>query len=80
MQQFTRIVCDPAVMDGRPCIRGIKGTQIAVSTVLTLMAQGRKTTEIMAAYPQLEPADLTEILAYAAWHVDRIIETPVRAM
>ena len=75
MQQFTRIICDPNVMGGRPCIRG---SRITVGTVLGLMAAGRKTTEIMAAHPTLEPIDITESLAYAAWRVDDVLETPLR--
>lgn len=77
MQQFTRIICDPNVMGGRPCIRG---SQITVGTVLSLMAAGRKTTEIMAAHPTLEPSDITESLAYAAWRVDDVLEAPLRPM
>ncbi len=70
MQPFTRIVSDPNVMDGRPCIRG---SRVTVSSILTLMASGSKITEVLAAYPTLHHTDILEALAYAAWRVDEIV-------
>lgn len=61
---LSRITSDPAVMGGRPCIRGMR---VTVGTVLGLLAAGRSTEEILAAYPYLEPDDLRAALAYAAW-------------
>lgn len=64
--QFTRITHDPAVMGGKPCIRGLR---VTVGTVLGLLAsQSRE--RILQAYPYLEPADLDEALAYAAWRLE----------
>lgn len=40
--------------------------------ILGLMAAGRSQAEILQAYPYLEPEDLTESLAYAAWRVEEI--------
>ncbi len=58
-----RITFDPAVM-GRPCIRGMR---VTVGAVVGLVASGRSEAEILAAYPNLEPADIRAALAYAAW-------------
>jgi uncharacterized protein (DUF433 family) len=67
MPQFDRITIDPLVMGGKPCLRGLR---VTVATVVGLLAAGRSETEILAAYPYLEPADLREALAYAAWRLE----------
>jgi uncharacterized protein (DUF433 family) len=67
MTQFTRITVDAQVMGGRPCIRGLR---VTVGTIVGLLAAGHTETEILRAYPYLEPADLREALAYAAWRVE----------
>jgi uncharacterized protein (DUF433 family) len=64
--KWERITFDPAVMNGKPCIRGLR---VTVGTVIGLMAAGRSHEEILAAYPYLEADDLREALAYAAWRV-----------
>ena len=63
MEAFPRITFDPAVMGGRPCIRGLR---VTVSTIVGLLAAGRSTEEILEAYPYLEPEDIDQSLAYAA--------------
>jgi uncharacterized protein (DUF433 family) len=65
--KFARITHDPAVMGGKPCIRGLR---ITVGTVVGLLASGESRERILAAYPHLEPADLDEALAYAAWRLE----------
>lgn len=67
MKQLTRITFNPAVMGGKPCIRGLR---VTVGMVIGLMASGYSTAEILAAYPYLEAEDLREALAYAAWRVE----------
>ena len=67
MKQLKRITFDPAVMGGKPCIRGMR---ITVGTIIGLLAAGRTESEILAAYPYLEAEDLREALAYAAWRVE----------
>ena len=61
--KFDRITIDPAVMGGKPCIRGLR---VTVSTLLGLMATGVSRERLLAAYPYLEPQDLDAALAYAA--------------
>ena len=63
---FTRITHDPAVMGGKPCIRGLR---VTVGTVLRLLASGESRERILQAYPYLEPQDIDEALSYAAWRM-----------
>jgi uncharacterized protein (DUF433 family) len=60
---FTRITVRPEQMGGVPCIRGLR---VPVATVVGMVADGMSTTEILAAYPDLEPDDVGEALRYAA--------------
>lgn len=64
MEPLDRIAFDPAVMGGKPCIRG---TRVTVSTVVGLVATGHPTTEILALYPYLAEEDVRQALLYAAW-------------
>ncbi len=61
--RFERITVDPEKMGGVPCIRGLR---IPVATVVAMLGDGMSEDQILAAYPDLEPADLTEALRYAA--------------
>ena len=63
MEGFNRITIDPAVCSGKPCIRGLR---FPVSRILGLLASGQSSSEILAAYPYLEPADIQQALEYAA--------------
>ena len=67
MKSLTRITLDPAVMGGKPCIRGLR---VTVGTVVGLLAAGHSTTHILEAYPYLEEDDIREALAYAAWRTE----------
>jgi uncharacterized protein (DUF433 family) len=58
-----RIVVDPAVMVGKPVIRG---TRIPVELIVRMLAQGVSDVEIRREYPRLEAEDLLAALAYAA--------------
>jgi uncharacterized protein (DUF433 family) len=75
MPELTRITLDPRVMGGKPCIRGLR---VTVGTVVGLLAAGRTREEILAAYPYLEPEDIAEALAYAAWRAEEV-ELPLRS-
>ena len=72
---FTRITVQPSQMGGAPCIRGLR---IPVATVVDMVADGMTTDDILAAYPDLEAADVEEALRYAAEAV-RERELPVAA-
>ncbi len=67
MTPLKRITRDPAVMSGKPCIRGLR---VTVGTVVGLLAAGRTPDEILKAYPYLEADDIREALAYAAWRAE----------
>lgn len=69
MKLLTRITFNPAMMGGRPCIRGLR---VTVGTVVGLLASGRTREEILRLYPYLEPEDIDEALAYAAWRVEEV--------
>lgn len=58
---FTRIVSDPTVLGGKPCV---KGTRISVEFLLELFASGATHDDILRAYPHLEAEDITEALRY----------------
>jgi uncharacterized protein (DUF433 family) len=64
MKNFPRITLEPAVMGGKACIRGLR---VTVGTVIGLLASGRTREEILTSYPYLEPEDIDQALAYAAW-------------
>jgi uncharacterized protein (DUF433 family) len=64
---LNRIQHDPAVMGGRPCIRGLR---VTVGMVLGLLAAGRSTEDILKAYPYLEKEDIQAALAYGAWRTE----------
>jgi uncharacterized protein (DUF433 family) len=65
--ELNRITSDPQVMGGKPCIRGMR---ITVGTLVGLLAAGHSEQDILKAYPALEPEDLRQALAYAAWRVE----------
>jgi uncharacterized protein (DUF433 family) len=62
-------------MGGVPAIRGLR---IPVATVVGMVADGMTEAEILAAYPDLEPADIEQALRYAAEAV-RERELPLAA-
>lgn len=69
MDHLSRITTNPAVMGGKPCIRG---QRVTVGTVVGLVAAGRSQAEILALYPYLEAADIPAALAYAAWRAEEV--------
>lgn len=58
---------NPAVMSGKPCIRGMR---VTVANVLRLLAAGHTPQRILAAYPYLQPEDIDACLLYASVRVD----------
>ena len=60
---FERIVSDPSVLGGKPCIRG---TRISVEFILELIASGASRDDIVGAWPNLSAADVEEAVLYAA--------------
>ena len=64
MKELNRITMDPAVMGGKPCIRGMR---VTVGTIVGVMATGKAIEEVLAAYPYIEREDILQALTYAAW-------------
>jgi len=64
MKGSERITLDPAVMGGKPCVRGLR---ITVGTIVGLLAAGHNADEILRAYPFLVHEDVLAALSYAAW-------------
>ena len=62
------IVSSPAVLGGKPCI---KGTRLSVEFVLELLAGGATRLEVTAAYPALTDEAISAALDYAARAVSR---------
>lgn len=62
MTDPARIVLDPAVLAGKPVIRG---TRLSVDFVIGLMADGWSEADILRNYPGLSRDDLAACLAYA---------------
>lgn len=60
---FPRITVNPAKLGGKPCVRGLR---IAVADVLRALAAFPEREQLLAAYPDLEAADVTEVLSFAA--------------
>ena len=58
-----RIEINPAVMLGKPVIRG---TRIPVELLLRKLAEGATTEELLDAYPRLSAEDVRAALVYAA--------------
>jgi uncharacterized protein (DUF433 family) len=50
-------------MGGRACIRGMR---ITVALAVNLVANGMTTDDIIREYPDLQPDDVREALAYAS--------------
>jgi uncharacterized protein (DUF433 family) len=73
MNPLDRIVVDPTVRFGKPCVRG---TRISVGDVLGYLAAGMSNPELLAGFPQLTDDDIRSCLAYAAERERRTISTP----
>ncbi len=62
--KLDRITIDPTVCTGKPCIRGLR---FPVSRLLGLLASGETREAILKAYSYLQPEDVDQALAYAAY-------------
>jgi uncharacterized protein (DUF433 family) len=72
MSTFDRITSNPALLNGQPCIRGMR---LTVRRVLEALATYPNREELRAEYPELEEEDIRQALAYAAANLDdRIVE------
>lgn len=73
----TRILVDPEICHGKPCI---KGTRIMVSVVLDYLKAGETIETILAQYPALTADDVRAALSYAAWLAHEEEEQPLHTV
>ena len=58
-----RIALDPAVLVGKPVV---KGTRLAVEFIIERLAQGWSVEDVLRNYPGLQREDIQACLAYAS--------------
>ncbi len=73
MNLLDRIVVDPAVRFGKPCVRG---TRISVGDVLGYLAGGMSEAQMLTGFPQLTRDDVRACLADAAERERRTLSPP----
>jgi uncharacterized protein (DUF433 family) len=67
MQPFDRITWNPNQMNGQPCIRGMR---LTVRRVVEAVALYPNRDDLFRNYPELEPEDLRQALAFAAANLE----------
>lgn len=60
--KFDRITVNPEIMNGQPCIRGMR---LTVRRVLEAIALYPDKNELKAEYPELEDEDIRQALEFA---------------
>ena len=73
-QLLERITADPAVMAGRPVI---KGTRLTADFILNLLAHGATTQEILDEYDGLIEADIQACLLFATKSLEETTFMPL---
>lgn len=63
MNLIERIIVNPAVLNGKPTIRGLR---ISVDQIIKALAAGLNAEEILEDYPELEQNDIKAALLYAS--------------
>jgi uncharacterized protein (DUF433 family) len=69
-----RIVIDPAIHHGDPCI---KGTRVPVSVIAGSLGDGDTPEQVLQAYPQLTMEDIQAALKFAAEAVNNADFVPL---
>jgi uncharacterized protein (DUF433 family) len=67
VQFFDRITWDPNQMNGQPCIRGMR---LTVRRVVEAVALYPNRDDLFRNYPELDPEDLQQALAFAAANLE----------
>lgn len=62
-----RIVLNPDIMGGKPCIRG---TRVTVGVLVGMLSKNHDRQEILTLYPYLKSEDIDAALEYAAWRAE----------
>lgn len=67
MADFDRITSDPKILNGQPCIRGMR---LTVRRVLEALSMYPDREELRTEYPEIEDEDIRQALVYAALNLD----------
>jgi uncharacterized protein (DUF433 family) len=68
---FDRITADPTVLEGKPCVRGMR---LTVQRILHALASNPSWTDLRKDYPELEEEDVRQVLGFAAASLgDRVV-------
>lgn len=67
MGKWDRINVDPEIMNGQPCIRGMR---LTVRRVIEALAVYPDWNALIAEYPELEEEDIRHALEFAADNLD----------
>ena len=67
MQRFDRITWNSNQMNGQPCIRGMR---LTVRRVVEAVALYPDRDDLLRNYPELEPEDIRQALAFAAANLE----------
>jgi len=67
MQPFDRITWNPKQMNGQPCIRGMR---LTVRRVVEAVSLYPNRDDLLRNYPELEPEDIRQALAFAAANLE----------
>lgn len=73
MKHLNRIVIDPVIRFGKPCVAG---TRITVGEVLGFLAEGGSEAELIEDFPQLTHEDVLACFAFAAERERRLLALP----
>ena len=65
--RFDRITTNPEIMNGQPCIRGMR---LTVRRVIEAIALYPNRDELKAEYPELDDEDVRQALEFAAQNLD----------
>lgn len=65
--KFDRITINPEILNGQPCIRGMR---LTVKRVVQAVALYPNRIELKKEYPELEDEDIRQALEYAASNLD----------
>ena len=73
---YKHITSNPAVLGGKPCIRG---TRISVEMILEWIASGGSVVQIVEQYPHLNTEAVKEAIQYAAEYLNNEVLVEVTA-
>ena len=67
MAKWDRITVNPEIMNGQPCIRGMR---LTVRRVIEALAVYPRWQDLIVEYPELEEEDIRQALEFAAENLD----------